>query len=113
MSPNSSIRPLPELVPEQEFLTGYVCTVFGPIEFRVWKKRLERINDLLGLSDVEKTFQRLSLGRRNEDEQRASEKENRAFRPMSAGEQAGYQRLSSQAPRGRGPRTAEGADFRK
>src|ERR1035441_445311 len=99
MSPNSSIRPLPELVPEQEFLTGYVCTVFGPIEFRVWKKRLERINDLLGLSDVEKTFQRLSLGRRNEDEQRASEKENRPFRPMSAGEQAGYQRLSSQVLR--------------
>src|ERR1017187_9029927 len=112
MSPNSSIRPLPELVPEQEFLTGYVCTVFGPIEFRVWKKRLERINDLLGLSDVEKTFQRLSLGRRNEDEQRASEKENRAFRPMSAGEQAGYQRLSSQVLRCNVAQTLMGEDFR-
>ena len=44
MPPNASIRPFPELVPEQEFLTGYVFTVFGPVEFRVWKKLLERIN---------------------------------------------------------------------
>ena len=88
MSPRTSILPLPELVPEQEFLTGYVSTVVGPIEFRVWKKRLERINEMLGLSEVEKTFQRLSLGRRNQDEQREAEKENRPFRPLSVGEQA-------------------------
>ncbi len=63
--PRASILPLPELVPGQEFLTGYVSTVIGPIEFRVWKKQMERINELLGLSEVEKSFQRLSLGRRN------------------------------------------------
>ena len=74
MSPRASILPLPELVPEQEFLTGYVSTVIGPVEFRVWKKRLERINEMLGLSEVEKMFQRLSLKRRNEDEQRAAER---------------------------------------
>ena len=112
MSPNSSIRPLPELVPEQEFLTGYVSTVIGPIEFRVWKSRLDRINEILGLSEVEKTFQRLSLRRRDEDEQRASEKENRPFRPLSAGEQAGYQRLSSQALRCNVVQTLMGEDFR-
>src|ERR1022692_3536358 len=112
MSPNSSIRPLPELVPEQEFLTGYVSTVIGPIEFRVWKSRLDRINEIWGLSEVEKTFQRLSLRRRDEDEQRASEKENRPFRPLSAGEQAGYQRLSSQALRCNVVQTLMGEDFR-
>ena len=112
MSPNASIRPLPELVPEQEFLTGYVSTVVGPIEFRVWKKRLETINDIFGLSEVEKTFQRLSLRRRNEDEQRAAEKENRPFRPLSAGEQAGYQRLSSQVLRCNVVQTLMGEDFR-
>jgi hypothetical protein len=112
MSPNANIRPLPELVPEQEFLTAYVDTVLGPIEFRVWKKRLERINDILGLSEVEKTFQRLSVGRRNEDEQRAAEKEKRPFRPLSAGEQAGYQRLSSQVLRCNVAQTLLGEDFR-
>jgi hypothetical protein len=112
MSPNASIRLLPELVPEQEFLTAYVDTVLGPIEFRLWKKQLERIHDILGLSEVEKTFQRLSLGRRNEDEQRAAEKEKRPFRPLSAGEQAGYQRLSSQVLRCNVAQTLLGEDFR-
>ena len=112
MPSQSSIRPLPELVPEQEFLTGYVTTVVGPIEFRVWKKQMERINGILGLSEIEKTFQRLSLGRRNEDEQRAAEKENRPFRSLSAGEQAGYQRLSSQVLRCNVAQTLMGEDFR-
>jgi hypothetical protein len=78
----------------------------------VWKKRLERINEMLGLSEVEKSFQRLSLGRRNEDEQRAAEMENRAFRPMSAGEQAGYQRWCSQVLRCHVAQTLMGEDFR-
>ena len=95
MSPRTSIFPLPELVPEQEFLTSYVSTVVGPVEFRVWKKQLERINGIFGLSEVVKSFQRLSLGRRNEGEQREADKEQRPFRTLSAGEQASYQRLCS------------------
>ena len=112
MSPRASILPLPELVPEQEFLTSYVSTVIGPVEFRVWKKQLERINEMLGLSEVEKSFQRLSLGRRNEDEQREAEKENRRLRPLSVGEQASYQRLSSQVLRCNVAQTLVGEDFR-
>ena len=112
MSSRASILPLPELVPEQEFLTGYVSTVIGPVEFRVWKKRLERINEMLGLSEVEKTFQRLSLKRRNEGEQRAAEKEQRPFHPMSVGEQASYQRLCSQVLRCNVAQTLLGEDFR-
>jgi hypothetical protein len=112
MSPRAGSFPLPELVPEQEFLTGYVSTVVGPIEFRVWKKKLERISEMLGLSDVEKSFQRLSLGRRNEAEQREAEKENRPFRPLSVGEQASYQRLCSQVLRCNVAQTLMGEDFR-
>jgi hypothetical protein len=112
MSPNADPRCLPELVPEQEFLNGYVSTVVGPIDFRVWTKRLERIDEVFGLSEVEKTFQRLSLRRRNEEEQRAAGKENRPFRPLSAGEQAEYQRLSSQVLRCNVVRTLMGEDFR-
>ena len=77
MSPRESVRPLPELVPEQEFLNGFVSTVLGPIDFRVWVKQLERMHQIFDLSGVEKTFQRLSLRRRGEDEQREAEKENR------------------------------------
>ena len=65
---------LPALVPEQEFLSCYVPTVLGPIEYREWKSQLERIHELLGLSRVEETFQRLSLAQRNQAEQRAAEK---------------------------------------
>src|SRR3989441_12455799 len=57
-------------------------------------------------------FQRLSLRRRDDDKQRAAEKEKRPFRALSAGEQAGYQRLSSQALRCHVVQTLMGEDFR-
>ena len=106
------LLPLPELVPEQEHLTGYIPTVLGPVEFRDWKKQLERINELLDLGGVEDTFQRLSVARRNENERLAAEKENRPFRQFSTGEQALYQRLSSQALRCNVARTLMGESFR-
>jgi hypothetical protein len=69
---------LPELVPEQEHLMGYIPTVVGPVEFRKWRQQLERIDEIL-VAGVEETFQRLSLARRNEQEQRTAEAENRPF----------------------------------
>jgi hypothetical protein len=90
---------LPALVPEQEFLSCYVATVFGPIEYREWQSQLERIHELLGLSRVEETFQRLSLAQRNQAEQQAAEKENRPFYRWSPVEQESYQRLCSQVLR--------------
>src|SRR3989442_14294699 len=90
MSPNSSNRPLPELVPEQEFLTGYVSTVIGPIEFRVWKNRLEIIDDILGRRDAEKMNQLLTLWRRDEEEQREAGKDNRPIRALMVGEKTVY-----------------------
>jgi hypothetical protein len=104
--------PLPELVPEQEHLTNYIPTVLGPIEYRVWKRQLERIHEILGLGGVEQTFQRLSLARRNEEERRAAEEEKRPFRELSRTEQAGYQRLSSQVLRCNVARTLTGESFR-
>jgi hypothetical protein len=90
---------LPALVPEQEFLSCYVSTALGPIEYREWKSQLERIHQLLGLSRVEETFQRLSLAQRNQAEHLAAEKENRPFYKWSPVEQESYQRLCSQALR--------------
>ena len=84
----------------------------GPIEFREWKKQLERIDEILGLGGVEQTFQRLSLARRNDDERRRAETEKRPFRELSTGEQAGCQRLSSQVLRCNVARTLTGESFR-
>lgn len=86
--------------------------MMGPVEYREWKSQLERINEILSLSGVEETFQRLSLARRNEGEWCAAEKERRSFREFSAVEQASYQRLSSQALRCNVARTLTGESFR-
>ena len=103
---------LPALVPEQEFLSCYVPTVLGPIEYREWKSQLERIHELLGLSRVEETFQRLSLAQRNQAEQQAAENENRPFYQWSPVEQESYQRLCSQALRCNVARTLTGESLR-
>jgi IS5 family transposase len=103
---------LPPLVPEQEFLSCYVATVLGPIEYREWKSQLDRINELLRLSRVEETFQRLSLAQRNQGEQRLAEKENRPFYTWSPVEQESYQRLCSQALRCNVARTLTGESLR-
>jgi len=99
-------------VPEQAHLTGYVATVYGPVEFRKWQKQLARIDEILGLSGGEEMFQRLSIARRNEDERRAAAKEQRPFREWSSGDQAYYQRLSSQALRCNLARTLTGESLR-
>ena len=103
---------LPALVPEQEFLSCYVPTVLGPIEYREWKSQLERIHEVLGLSRVEATFQRLSLARRNEGERVQAGKENRPFYKWSPVEQESYQRLCSQVLRCNVARTLTGESLR-
>src|ERR1019366_8862038 len=76
------------------------------------KCQLERIHEVLGLSRVEETFQRLSLAQRNQAEQRAAEKEDRPFYQWSAVEQESYQRLCSQALRCNVARTLTGDSLR-
>ena len=87
MSPLAISRPLPELIPEQEFLYGFVPTVMGPVDHRVWQQRLERIDDLMKQSGVEKLFQRPSLAKREEEERTTSKKEDRPFRALTPTEQ--------------------------
>src|SRR5882724_5995516 len=112
MPADMSLLSLPALVPEQQHMVGYIPTVMGPVEFREWKQQLERINGILGLSGVEETFQRLSLARRNDEARHQAEERKRPFRELSAGEQAEYQRLSSQALRVNVARTLTGESLR-
>ena len=113
MSPLAISRPLPELIPEQEFLYGFVSTVMGPVDHRVWQKQLERIDDLMKQSGVEKLFQRLSLAKREEEERTTSKKEDRPFRALTPTEQLSYQLLCSQALRCTVAHTLLGETFRK
>lgn len=112
MPAQQSALGLPALVPEQIHLTGYIPTVIGPVEYREWYQQLERINGILDQSGVETTFQRLSLARRNEEERLQAEEKKRPFRELTKGEQAEYQRLSSQALRSNVARTLTGESLR-
>ena len=112
MSLQANLRPLPELIPEQEVLYGFVSTVIGPVDHRVWKKQIERMDEILIQSGAEKRFQRLSLAQRNEQEEAAAAKETRPFRALSTGEQLSFQRHCSQALRCTLVRTLLGEDLR-
>ena len=112
MPTQASPSPSPELVPEQEFLTGFVSTVVGPVEYRVWKKRMERINEILRQGGAETMFQLLSLKQRSEAENRAAENENRPVRTMSPEAQANFQRRCSQVLRCVVAQTIMGDDYR-
>ena len=108
----TSALPKLELVAEQEFLTGFVSTVVGPVEYRTWKKRVERIDEILKQSGAEAMFQLLSLKQRNEAETREAQKENRPIRTMSVEAQASFQRRCSQVLRCVVAQTISGDDFR-
>jgi len=47
---------LPPLLPEQEPLQPPVPTVLGPVDYRTWRQRLERIDEILHRSRVEEVF---------------------------------------------------------
>ena len=99
MPPLAISRPLPELIPEQDFLYGFVSTVMGPVDHREWQKQLERIDDLMKQSGVEQLFQRLSLAKREEEQRTTSKKEDRPFRALTPTEQLmRFQTLAPELP---------------
>lgn len=55
---------LPPLLPEQEPLQPPVPTVLGPVDYRTWRQRLERMDEILNRSRVEEVFVRLCVQRR-------------------------------------------------
>jgi len=103
---------LPALVPQQEVLQPFVPTVVGNVDYREWKKTLERIDEILWQGRVEESFLRLSLARHNEEELAAAAKENRAVHVLSTGEQEAFQRVSARALRCNLVRTLTGEGFR-
>jgi hypothetical protein len=103
---------LPILVPQQEMLQPFIPTVVGNIDYREWKKTLERMDEILLKGRVEESFLRLSLARRNEEEQAAAAAQNRSFRSLSRAEQESFQLVSGRALRCNLARTLTGEGFR-
>lgn len=104
---------LPPLLPEQEELQPPVPTVLGSIDYKTWRRRLERIDEILREARVEEAFVRLALQRRlGELEQRARQKGQAEF-GMKDGDQVQFQRTCAVALRTTIARTVTGESYRE
>jgi hypothetical protein len=112
MLPEQLFLSLPPLLPEQDELQPPVPTVLGSIDYRTWRQRLERIDEILRTSRVEEAFVRLCLKRRLAEWQQKAEQEGRSDQRMCEGDQILFQRISSVALRTTIARTLSGASFR-
>lgn len=61
MLPERLLQDLPPLLAEQDDLRPTVPTVYGSIEYRTWRQRLERLDEILRTGRVEEVFVRLAL----------------------------------------------------
>jgi hypothetical protein len=112
MLPEQLFLTLPPLLPEQDELQPPVPTVLGSIDYRSWRQRLERIDEILRLGRVEEAFVRLCLKRRLAERKQKAEQEGRPDQRMCEGDQVLFQRISSVALRTTIARTLTGASFR-
>ena len=103
---------LPPLLPEQEELQPPVPTVLGSIDYKTWRRRLERIDEILRQARVEEAFIRLALKRRlGELEERARQNGQSEF-GMKEGDQLQFQRICAVALRTTIARTVTGESYR-
>lgn len=112
MLPEQLFLTLPALLPEQEDLQPPVATVLGSIEYRTWRRRLERIDEILQNSRAEEAFIRLALKRRLEQWKQGSVEKGRPAAGMCAGDQVLFQRMASVALRTTVARVLVGGSYR-
>ena len=93
---------LPPLLPEQEPLQPPVPTVLGPVDYRTWRQRLERIDEILNRSRVEEVFVRLIVQRRLARPE-----------PLCDGDRLLLQRMAATALRTSIARTLTGDSYRE
>ena len=112
MLPSHLLKTLPRLLPEQEELQPPVPTVLGSVDYRTWRERLERIDEILRRSRAEELFVRLALVERQRKAVAAVEAKGEAKTPLSAGDQLRLQRRASVALRVTIARRITGEGFR-
>lgn len=101
------------MLPEQDELQAPVPTVLGSIDYRTWRQRLERIDEILRRGRVEEAFVRLCLKRRLAERKQKAEEAGRPDQQMCQGDQVLFQRLSSVALRTTLARILTGASLRE
>ena len=67
MLPAHLLKTLPRLLAEQDVLQPPVPTALGSVDYRTWRERLERIDEILRTSRAEELFVRLALARRQRE----------------------------------------------
>ena len=97
MLPEKLLQGLPPLLPEQEDLRPVVPTVYGSIEYRTWRRRLERLDEILRTGRVEEGFVRLALKRQLAECQREYQAGRRLAPGLCEGDQLLFQRTASVA----------------
>lgn len=112
MLPAQLFLTLPPLLPEQEDLQPPVATVLGSVDYRTWRQRLERIDEILRDSRAEEAFIRLALKRRLEEGKKKAAEKGRPSAKPCAGDQVLFQRMSSVALRTTVARVLAGGSFR-
>lgn len=99
MLPEKLLQDLPPLLPEQEDLRPAVATVYGSLEYRTWRQRLERLDEILRIGRVEEVFVRLALKRQLAGCQREHQAGRRPAPGLCQGDQLLFQRTASVALR--------------
>jgi hypothetical protein len=99
MLPEKLLQDLPPLLPEQEDFRPAVPTVYGSIEYRTWRQRLERLDEILCTGRVEEVFVRLALKRQLAACQREHQAGRRPAPGLCEGDQLLFQRTASVALR--------------
>src|SRR5665811_1034899 len=99
MLPEKFLQGLPPLLPEQGDFRPVVPTVYGSIEYRTWRRRLERLDEILRTGRVEEGFVRLALRRQFAECQQEYQAGRRLAPGLCEGDQLLFQRTASVALR--------------
>ena len=112
MLPEKLLQGLPPLLPEQDDFRPVVPTVYGSIEYRTWRRRLERLDEILRTGRVEEGFVRLALRRQLAECQQEYQAGRRLAPGLCEGDRLLFQRTASVALRVTLARTICGGSYR-
>ncbi len=107
------LNALPKLVAGQEWLRPYETTVMGSVDYRTWRERLNRVDELLRVSGAEEVVIRMVVARRQLEIKEAAAREGGPDPGMSEGAQVKLQRAISTAVRTTIGRSLKGCGYRE
>ena len=101
------------IVPEQLELSRELPVVVGNVDYQMFQKYLERLDELLRVSGLEEAYVENRLVACQEEDRQAAAKEGRTYKEPSGKEQARQQKMSRQALRCNLARQLTEKEYRK